>query len=204
VKDLTPGTRDVPPFSLGGPDDYAVSPDGVEMCYVMNPDADLAVSTNSELYVVPLAGGQPRKITSNVGADNSPQYSPDGKYIAWRTQARGGYESDRWMLAVVERSTGQARILTESLDRWVNSFAWTPDSTRIFLTVEDRGRQVVQMIPVTGGGIRGIASGASHLDDVQLTRDGKTMVYTEQSASRPVEIYRASSSGGAGTPLTRS
>ena len=47
ARDLTPGTRDVPPFSLGGPDDYAVSPDGEELCYVMNPDPEPATSTRS-------------------------------------------------------------------------------------------------------------------------------------------------------------
>ena len=82
LKDLTPGTRDVPPFSLGGPDDYDISPDGQEVCYAMNADPEPAISTNSDLYVVPIAGGPPRKITINLGADNSPQYSPDGKYIA--------------------------------------------------------------------------------------------------------------------------
>ncbi len=64
-KDLTPGDRDVPPFSLGGGDDYAISPDGAEVCYAMNADAVPAASTNSDLYAVPVAGGPPRKITSN-------------------------------------------------------------------------------------------------------------------------------------------
>ncbi len=202
VKDLTPGTRDVPPFSLGGPDDYALSPDGEELCYVMNPDPELAVSTNSELYVVPVASGVPKKITFNVGADNSPLYSPDGRYIAYRSQLRGGYESDRWRLVVLDRATGESRFLTEGLDRSVSSFTWGPDSQRIFFTVEDRGRQVIQMISVAGGGARVIASGASHLDDVQLSPDGKMMIYTEQSASKPVEIFRASSAGGVGTAMT--
>lgn len=203
ARDLTPGTRDAPPFSLGGPDDYAVSPDGAELCFVMNPDPEPAVSTNSELYVVPAAGGQPRKITTNVGADNSPQYSPDGKLIAWRAQLRAGYESDRWRLVVADRVTAEAKILTESMDRSVGSFAFSPDSKRIFFTVEDRGRQALQMIPASGGGIRVIASGASHLGDVQFSGDGKIMVYTEQSASRPVEIFKAQSEGGAGVPLAR-
>ncbi|MEN6607344.1 MAG: S9 family peptidase, partial [Bryobacteraceae bacterium] len=201
-KDLTPGGYDVPPFSLGGPDDYAVSPDGGELCFVMNADPQPAVSTNSDLYVVPVAGGQPAKITVNPGADTSPQYSPDGKYLAYRSQERAGYESDRWKLVMLTRDSGQTAVLTESLDRPVNSFTWTPDSTRIFFTVEDRGRQVVQMIPATGGGARVIASGASKIDDVQLSPDGKTMIYTEQRASRPVEIFLVSSSGGSAIPLT--
>src|SRR5437870_12864029 len=63
VRDLTPGTRDVPPFSLGGPDDYDISPDGQEVCYAMNAEPSQATSTNSDLYVVSIAGGQSQKIT---------------------------------------------------------------------------------------------------------------------------------------------
>ena len=201
-KDLTPGTRDVPPFSLGGPDDYDVSPDGGELCYAMNAEPVPAVSTNSDLYVVPMAGGESHKITLTPGADASPQYSPDGKYIAWRAQMREGYESDRWRLMVLERVTGKVTNLTENLDRWVNSFAWAPDSSSLFFTVADRGTQNIQMVNVKGGGARVVVSGYSELDDMQLTRDGKTMVYTQQTGVSPVEIFRASSAGGAAVALT--
>jgi dipeptidyl aminopeptidase/acylaminoacyl peptidase len=201
-RDLTPGTRDVPPFSLGGADDYDISPDGQEVCYSMNADAVPAASTNSDVYAVSIAGGQPRKITNTPGADSNPRYSPDGKYIAWRAQFRAGYESDRWRLLVLERSTGNVTNLTDNLDRWVNSFTWAPDSSGLFFTIDDRGRQTIQLIPVAGGAVRMVASGDNELDDMQLTRDGKTMVYTQQNGVSPVEIYRASSTGGAPVALT--
>ena len=202
AKDLTPGTRDVPPFSLGGPDDYDISPDGKEVCYSMNADPVPALSTNSDLYVVPIGGGETRKITASPGADASPHYSPDGKYLAWRAQLRAGYESDRWRLMVLERATGRVTNLTESLDRWANSFAWTPDSKALFFTTADRGRQAIQWISVTGGAARVALSGDSELDDMQVTRDGKTMVYTQQTGMSPSEIYRASSSGGSAVALS--
>ncbi len=202
VRDLTPGDREVPPFSLGGPDDYAISPDGKEVCYTKRSDPVPAVSTNSDLFVVPIGGGETRQITTNPGADASPQYSPDGKYIAWRSQIRPGYESDRWRLMVLERATGTVTNLTESLDRWVNSFTWSPDSSALFYTTEDRGRQGISWIPVGGGASRSVASGDNEMDDMQLTRDGKTMVYTAMSGVSPSEIYRASSGGGAPAALT--
>lgn len=200
-KELTPGDRDVPPFSLGG-EDYAISPDGGEICFVMNTDEEPATSTNSDLFVMPIAGGESKRITTGAGADDSPAYSPDGKYIAFRSQARAGYESDRWRLAVIERATAKQAVLTEGLDRWVTGFSWAPDSGRIFFSVEDRGRHGVHMAPVTGGGARNIISGPSSADEIRFTPDGKTMVYCEQSAARPVEIYRVASSGGAATALT--
>jgi dipeptidyl aminopeptidase/acylaminoacyl peptidase len=202
VRDLTPGTRDVPPFSLGGSDDYDIAPNGQEVCFSMNADAVPAASTDSDLYVVSMAGGQPVKITISMGADVNPRYSPDGKYIAWRAQQRAGYESDRWRLMTLERATGKVTNLTESLDRWVNSFTWSPDSGSLFFTMNDRGRQAIQVMPVTGGAAGRVASGDSELDDMQLTHNGRTMVYTQQSGIAPVEIYRASSSGGEPVALT--
>jgi dipeptidyl aminopeptidase/acylaminoacyl peptidase len=202
VKDLTPGPNDVPPFSLGGQDDYAISPDSNEVAFSMNVDPDPATSTNADIYAVPIAGGEVKKITTAPGADSTPLYSPDGKLLAFRSQARGGYESDRWRLMVLDRATGRTTNLTENLDRWVGSVTWSPDSTRLFFTVEDRGRTGLQMIQASGGGSRNIIAGASSLDDVQFTADGRTMIYTEVSGSHPTEIYRATSNGGTGVALT--
>jgi dipeptidyl aminopeptidase/acylaminoacyl peptidase len=201
-KDLTPGTRDVPPFSLEGIDDYQISPDGTEVCYGMNADAVPATSTNSDLYVVPIGGGETRKITANPGADATPRYSPDGKYLAWRAQLRAGNEADRWRLMLLERASGKVTNLTENLDRWVTNFTWSPDSTNIFFTTVDRGRQAIQFLSVKGGAERVAAGGDSVLDDIQLSSDGKSMVYTQQTGASPSEIYRASSSGGAPVALT--
>ena len=138
----------------------------------------------------------------NPGADSSPLYSPDGKYIGYRAQFRAGYESDRWRLLVLERANGKVTNLTESLDRWVSGFIWSPDSSKLFFTSEDRGRQPIEYLPVTGGGGRIAVSGDNHLDDMQLTRDSKYIVYTMQSGSQPVEIYRGAASGGPGVALT--
>jgi len=221
VRDLTPGELDVPPFSLGGPDDYAISPDGKELCYVAKPDPNPATHTNTELFIVPIEGGAPVRLTQAPGADNSPLYSPDGNYLAWRSQMRAGYESDRWRLMLMKRKappasapgvgqeirpewdTEMVTIITDALDRPVTGFTWAPDSSRLFFTTEDRGRSAIQMIAVTGGAARVVASGSSMLGDQQLTRDGKTMIYTAQSGSRPVEIYAARSTGGSPIELTR-
>jgi dipeptidyl aminopeptidase/acylaminoacyl peptidase len=202
VKDLTPGNRDVPPFSLGGPDDYAISPDSAEVAFVMNADPVLATSTNTDIYVVSINGGEPKKITSNPGADASPLYSPDGTMLAYRSQQRAGYESDRWRLMVLERATGKLDAVNDTLDRSVSSLVWAPDSVRIFFTAEDRGRQGIQMIPARGGSSRIIISGPNTLDDIAFTADGKTMIYNGQSGSAPSEIYRASAAGGAPVALT--
>ncbi|MEP6714319.1 MAG: S9 family peptidase [Terriglobia bacterium] len=195
--DLSPGDKVVPPFSLGGPDDYAISPDSHEVCFAMNSDAVPAISTNNDLYVVPIGGGAAQKITSNPGADNGPLYSPDGKYVAYRSQARAGYESDRWRLTVLERATGKLTMPTDAIDRSIETFTWAPDSLRLFFGAVDRGHQAIQFVGVEGGGARVALSGANSLDDMQFAPDGKTIVFTQQSGSAPTEIYKASSSGAA-------
>lgn len=202
LADLSPGTRDVPPFSLGGPDDYAISPDGAEVCFAMNTDENPAAGTNSDLFVVPIQGGMANKITSNPGADDSPLYSPDGKYLAYRSQMRPGYESDRWRLLVLERSSGKLTTPTDAIDRSVNSFTWSPDSKRLFFTVMDRGHQAIQFVALDGGGARIAVRGNNTLDDMQFSADGKTIVFTRQSGDSPAEICKGESSGGDAVPLT--
>jgi dipeptidyl aminopeptidase/acylaminoacyl peptidase len=202
VADLSPGTREVPPFSLGGPDDYAISPDGTEVCFAMNTDDIPAAGTNNDLFVTPIQGGKANKITANPGADNSPLYSPDGKYLGYRSQQRAGYESDKWRLFVLERANGKLTVPTDAIDRSVNSFTWAPDSKRLFFTVEDRGHQAIQFVGVDGGGARVAVTGNNTLDDMQFTADGKTIIFTRQSGDSPAEICKAMSSGGAAIPLT--
>src|SRR5437870_3121524 len=81
-RDLTAGDHDAPPFHLGGQDMYAFSPDGQEICFTSNHDEDQATSTNNDLFTVPVNGGPAKNITAdNKAGDETPLYSPDGKYI---------------------------------------------------------------------------------------------------------------------------
>jgi dipeptidyl aminopeptidase/acylaminoacyl peptidase len=200
--DLTPGDRVTPPFSLGGPDDYAISPDSAEVAFSQNADPNPATGTNNEIFTEPIGGGTPVKVSTSPGADNSPLYSPDGKYLAWRSQARAGYESDKCRIVVLDRGLRQLTTLTDQIDRQVESFVWSPESKNLFFTTVDRGLQSIQFIPVTGGGSRLAVSGHATFDDMQFTADGRTIVFTRQSGSAPVEICRAMSSGGEAVPLT--
>src|SRR5438552_17516832 len=129
ARDLTPGDYDAPPFSLGGPTDYAFSPDSKELAFVSNHDKVEAISTNADVWIVSVRGGTPKNITAaNRGYDGSPQYSPDGRFIAYRSQATPGFESDRFRLMLYDRKTGTARSLSESLDSWVDEFTFAPNS----------------------------------------------------------------------------
>ena len=205
-RDLTPGDYDTPPFSLGGQDDYAFSPDGQEICYASNHDEVEAISTNNDLFIVSVNGGSAKKITDNPASDSSPLYSPDGKYISYRAQVRPGYESDRFRLMLYNRRTGHVRNLTESFDRWVGTYTWDPDSSKIYFVADDKGDTPIYSIAldtaVIGGdagndttlrltknNVKTIVSG--HNDDLAVTHDGKSLLFTRMSVRFPNEIFRA-------------
>jgi dipeptidyl aminopeptidase/acylaminoacyl peptidase len=201
-RDLTPGGRDVPGFSLGGPDDYAVSPDGSEVCFARNDDPVPATSTNAELFVVPVAGGPARKIAGSPGYDGGPAYSPDGSRIAFRAQVRAGHEADRWRLMVYDRKGDGTQSLTEAFDQHVDSFAWSPDAKTLYFTAESKGRSPVYAVPAAGGTVKELAGGAS-FGDVRAAADGRTLVVTRAAFTHPPEIYRMGVEGSAPAAVTR-
>src|SRR5438874_12856057 len=87
ARDLTPGEYDAPHFSLGGPTVYALSPDSIEIAFSSNHDKVKATSRTRDVWTVSVRGGTPKNITAaNHGYDGSPQYSPDGRFIAYRSQ----------------------------------------------------------------------------------------------------------------------
>ncbi len=202
AKDMTPGDWDAPPFSLGGPVDYAFSPDSRELAFARNTDKVEATSTNGDIFIVPTSGGEAKRITgANKGADLSPQYSPDGRYLAYRSQAKAGFESDRWRLMLYDRKSGQSRSISEALDSSVESFTFSPDGQKVFLTALDRGRQCIYTLSTSGGQAKKII-GEGVNDDVQLTPDGRTLIFTRNRLTHPVEIFRASADGSAVKKLT--
>ena len=190
-RDLTPGDHDVPPFSLGGQDMYAVSPDGRELAYTSNIDEMEATSTNNEIFVVPLAGGTPEKISTSPGSDSTPLYSPDGKWIAWRSQARAGYESDKFTLLIYDRATGQLHDATPQFDRGVDSIAWAADSKAMFFTAEDYGQSPIYVVSTAADAPPPRMVVKAQTGDLAVSPDGKTLFFSRSAVTGPSEIAKA-------------
>jgi dipeptidyl aminopeptidase/acylaminoacyl peptidase len=186
ARDLTPGDHDVPPFNLGGQDMYSVSPDGQELAYTSNIDEVEATSTNNEIFIVPMAGGTPKKISTSPGNDNTPLYSPDGKNLAWRSMARPGFEADKQSLIIYQRQPGQMRNATAAWDRSVGSVVWRSDSQSLFFTAEDHGESPVWEMALDAK--QPIEWLKLHADDLEFSKDGKILFFTRVSASAPTEI----------------
>jgi dipeptidyl aminopeptidase/acylaminoacyl peptidase len=195
-RDLTPGAYDSPTFSLGGPDGYAISPDGAEVCYTSNRDkgsagqSAAAWTTDNHLFLVPSSGGEARDITPGVhGSDSAPRYSPDGRYIAYTAQDRNGYESDLFRLRVYDRESGSTKELTPGFDQWVSSFTWAPDSNTLYFVAPEHGEQPIFRTSVSQPHVEKILDGL--FDEISMTPDGKTLVFTRTRLTQPTEIYRA-------------
>jgi dipeptidyl aminopeptidase/acylaminoacyl peptidase len=199
ARDLTPGDHDVPPFSLGGQDMYAISPDGQEVAYTSNIDEGEAISTNNEIFVVPITGGPSKKISTGPGADTTPLYSPDGKYLAWRSQARAGFEADKWRVLVQDRQSEKTRDLTETLDRSVGSFTWWA-SGAIYFACEDYGQAPIYVAtteprPDRSNAVVPLQQHATEIHADDLTWIPDTLFFSKMSIGAPNEIWKTVANG---------
>lgn len=204
-RDLTPGRADVPPFSLGGPDDYAFSPDSREVAFARKTDPVEAISTNSDIFVIDALDPktEPKLVTSNKGADGGPAYSPDGRYIAYRSQSRAGFESDRWRLMLYDRKSGTHRSISDDIDRSFDGYAWTRDAQRIFATAEEQGSGAIYTFDLASGKATLLDTGDGSSGDVRVTPDGGTILFTKNSLKEPSDLYQADASGANVQPITR-
>jgi dipeptidyl aminopeptidase/acylaminoacyl peptidase len=221
AKDLTPKLKvNTPPAPFGGSSDYAFAPNGKELAFTAEPSKDAAWSTNTDIWIVSVAGNEPQNLTEdNPGADAQPAYSPDGDYLAYVSQARAGFEADKWTLKLRDRSDGETSEITANIDRSVQSFAW--GSSReiknpfagtvydLFVVLDDAGSVTIRelsILPDGDGHIfinekpNGIAGGVNN--SVQVLPGGEEVVFVHGSSNTPNEIYKARANGSGLTALT--
>jgi dipeptidyl aminopeptidase/acylaminoacyl peptidase len=201
ARDLTPGDYDAPPYGASTGHDYAFSPDGREAVFLRNPDKVEAISTNSDLYIVPLTGGgAARNITaSNRGYEASPAYTKDGKYILYRSQATAGFEADRWRIMRYDRASGQSVELTRGFDQQADDFVVSPDGRTVYFLAAEKGRSRVFSVPLEPDFRQRIATHVrpvtgsldelAYVSNISIAPDGRTMVVLSSSMVAPAEVY---------------
>ncbi|MBI4467248.1 MAG: S9 family peptidase [Acidobacteria bacterium] len=208
ARDLTPGDWSVPPF-LGGPHEYDFSPDGRRLAFARNLDKDEALSTNSDLWVVAVTGGpstalgtsEAQRITDNPAWDGSPQYSPDGRWIAYRAMARAGFEADRTRLILYERATGKITELTPKFPDSVDDFVWAPDSASFYFTASVGAASPIYRVSLADRSVRAVVANTNN-SNLRLSADGGTLVFTRQTMNRPAEVFAADSQSGEARQLS--
>lgn len=202
--DVTPGDYDTPPIDLGGPQDYVFSPDGAEIAFVRNTDPELrlGLGTNNDIFLVPAGGGEAKKLTANRANDNSPRYSPDGRFIAYLAMARPGFEADKKSVMLYDRKAGTTVDLTRDLDYSVGDLFWAPGGAALYFEAEDRGRTAVFKVAPATKKIERVLEGHT-VASVAASPDGGTLYFLKQAMNAPNDIWSMDLKTKALTPVTR-
>ena len=162
---------------------------------------EYALSTNSDIYVYDLNTKQTVNISEGMmGYDTNPQYSPDGKSIAWLSMEHDGYESDQNRLVVMNLETGEKRFVSKDFDSSVNEFCWSADATNIYFTGVWHGEIQIYAADVNACTYRPITSGMNDYAGVALL--GDKLLALRHSMSAADEIFTVAPATGEATQLT--
>jgi dipeptidyl aminopeptidase/acylaminoacyl peptidase len=191
-------TRKIEPLTSGKHDDLwpAWSPDGKEIAFVTKRGDDPDRTDNWDVWIIGAQpGGKERQLTTSPEADpdpnwdSAPAWSADGKTIAF---IHGGdpkkIEYAVHSLAIIPAAGGQAKVLTEKLDRNVVQPHWAADGKSIFAVIEDDGAEQLTRVPVDGGAPQPVTTGRRKVTAYDLSRDGKIIVRSS-TPDRPYEIF---------------
>ena len=202
TRDVTPGSFDSPPIALEGFQDYDISPDGSEIAYAANKHVPTMVGTGNDVYLTTSASdGGGKVMVANEANDNSPVYSPDGKYIAWIAMERPAFESDLARLKIYNRASGQVTDLTGALDLPVGEFKWSPDSKTLYFTVQDQLYNSLFKVGLDGKAPVRITAN-QFISGFAVAPDGRTIVVAKQSVASPVELFAIDAKGNTLRQLT--
>ena len=162
---------------------------------------EYAISTNSDIYVYNLNTKETKNITEeNKGYDTNPQYSPDGKYIAWQSMERDGYEADLNRLFIMNLETGEKRFISKAFESNVDAFVWGADAKTIYFTGVWHGESQIYALNLANDSVKAITSGMYDYEGVALF--GDKLIAKRHSMSMGDEIYAVALDGLA-TQLTQ-
>ncbi|MDX2031672.1 MAG: S9 family peptidase [Blastocatellia bacterium] len=187
---------------------YQWSPDGRWIAYAASKAGaqesiftDISEDRNSDIFVVAATGGAPRKLTTNPAPDANPQWSPDGKWIAYAAS------SDSWAsktdLLVISVEGGAPRNLTaefvESVGFGIN---WSADGKAIYFSSGVGMYSNIYTVPVAGGKVAQITRDPRSYGAFDLSADGRSIAWTVNDSRTPDDIWVASATGEGARKLT--
>jgi len=201
ARPLTPASHYVDSFSW--------SPDGSEIAYAAAPRTGFTAQYETRLYAVPTAGGEPRTILDRTGMNTRPQWSPDGRLIAFiSTDSRVDIMAAR-SLTVIPAASGAPRIYRMD-DAWVNELVWARDGKSIYFQANDGTfasgehmfEQPIARVWVEDGHAEQVVPGATVDYSISLSADGGRLAYRAVEGRTMGDVFVLDTATGRATKLT--
>ena len=192
---------DFPLKPFWGMEQISWHPDGKKPCIFLQEKGKqaYAISTNSDIYIYDLDKKQAQNFTRGMmGYDLNPAYSPDGKYLAWQSMARDGYEADKNNIYVYDLEKYSKTNYTEYFDADAEEIAWSDDSKSIYFLSYWYGAKEIFNLNLNGK-ITQLTNGVHDFIAIQPAGD---KIYTSMmSMSMPAELFTVPAAGGKETQL---
>jgi dipeptidyl aminopeptidase/acylaminoacyl peptidase len=159
---------------------------------------DEAERNDSDIYVIPVAGGAPRKVAELQGTENDIAWSPDGRRIAFVHRA-GRTANAR--LSVIDVAGGQPTVLTPSWQYEPAGLEWLPGG-EIAMWADIGGSAGLFMVNPRNGQMREVLGGRRKVRDFTFDAQGRQVAYVSTAVNKPTEIYIAGADGKGERKLT--
>jgi dipeptidyl aminopeptidase/acylaminoacyl peptidase len=186
---------DTPSKPFGGAEEVSWSADGRTVYFALREAGTTEpLSTNLDIFAAPADGSAaPVNLTAaNKGTDTLPTVSPDGKWLAYVSMARAGYEADRQVLMLRDLASGTVRALTQDWDRSVSSIAWAQDGRTLYVTADDHQETPVFAVDARSGKVARLTQ-EGHVGAVVPTGNG--LVLAINSLTAPDDFYALAGKG---------
>ncbi len=191
VVDLLDGEPYESPMKpFGGVEQLAWSPDGKTIAYTCRKKTgkEYSLSTNSDIYFYNLETKQTEnKTLGMMGYDKNPVFSPDGRWLAWESQERDGYESDKSRLFLLNLETGEKTDQSVDFDQNSNALAWSADSKSIYFVSCWHALTQIYRLDIADRKITPVTNGVHDYAFVAEAKD--KLIGVKHSISKPDEIY---------------
>ncbi len=184
-----------PMLPFGGIEQFAWSPDSRTLAYTCRKKAGLeyAKSTDSDIFLYDIQSGQTRNICKeadddkNMGYDTNPKFSDDGRYIAWQSMERDGYESDINRLYVMDLQENRKWWVTKNFDSNVDDYIWAKGKNYLYFIGSWQGCMSLYNVDFEGN-ILPVNNDACDYNSLAWG-SGNRLVVTRQSMRFATEIY---------------
>ena len=197
-KDIMSGEHwESPVRPWGGTEELTWTPDNKSILYTSRKKEGIeyAESTNSDIYKYDLETNKTTNLTKGMmGYDKVPIISSDGKYLAWTSMEREGYEADKVRLYLMDLTTGNKKDLTLGFDQNVNGIVWDNNNENIWFISDYNATDEIYSVNIKTSKIKRYTDGVHNYTSLHPTVNG--LFATRVSMSKPAELYKIDTETG--------